>query len=128
MTTHVKVLTVLAFVTSIASLVGVIFASIKLGFLGAELRNQQDENSGIALAILGLSGIALVVKLIVFFVLNLLSGWGLQRRRRWGRILAIIVACISLIYFPIGSAVGAYALWVLFNKETEAMFPVRAKA
>jgi hypothetical protein len=125
MPTHVKVLTILTFIVGILGLLGATVASVVFGVIGAGIGAHQDENSGIALAILGLGGVALVATLIVFSVLSLACGWGLMKRRRWGRILAIVVACVFLIYFPFGTIFGAYALWVLFNKETEAMFAAR---
>jgi hypothetical protein len=41
------------------------------------------------------------------------AAYGLQKRRPWGRILAIIDSSVSLLSFPIGTVLGAYGLWVL---------------
>jgi hypothetical protein len=32
------------------------------------------------------------------------------------------VAVVSLIHVPLGTIVGIYGLWVLFNKDTERLF------
>ena len=72
--------------------------------------------------LVGLTGLAFTTYLVVTSSVSLLCGWGLLKRRRWARILGIILAAVSLIQFPFGTIVGAYALWVLFNKQTEAMF------
>lgn len=45
--------------------------------------------------------------------LQLLTGIALLMRARWGRILAIVVAILSLIKIPFGTALGIYTLWVL---------------
>jgi hypothetical protein len=45
--------------------------------------------------------------------LALLVGYALLTRRPWGRVLAIIVAVLSLIKMPFGTALGIYTLWVL---------------
>jgi hypothetical protein len=45
--------------------------------------------------------------------LAFLVGYSLLTRRPWGRVLAIIVAILSLIKFPFGTALGIYTLWVL---------------
>jgi hypothetical protein len=60
----------------------------------------------------------------VFFVIGiptLVAGIGLLKHRSWARILAIILAVLALIMFPIGTAVGLYTLWVLTHKETEQL-------
>ena len=43
----------------------------------------------------------------------LLAGYSLLTRRPWGRVLAIVVAILSLIKIPFGTALGIYTLWVL---------------
>jgi len=50
---------------------------------------------------------------VVAAALALLVGWSLLPRRPWGRTLAIIVAILSLLKFPFGTALGIYTLWVL---------------
>jgi hypothetical protein len=52
----------------------------------------------------------------------ILAGWGLLNYKNWARILAIILAVLNLILFPIGTAIGIYTLIIMFNKETEALF------
>jgi hypothetical protein len=55
---------------------------------------------GLLLAILALPGLA--------------AGYGLLTRKSWARMLAIVVAILGLLNFPLGTAIGLYALWVLF--------------
>lgn len=45
--------------------------------------------------------------------LAFLVAYSLLTRRQWGRVLAIIVAILTLIKFPFGTALGIYTLWVL---------------
>jgi len=44
---------------------------------------------------------------------GVLAGWGLMARRPWARVLAIVLACLSLLHVPLGTALGIYTLWVL---------------
>lgn len=122
MATHVKVLAVLALVVGALGLLGAFFSSLIFGFVGAAIGADPDQEKAIPLAIIGLTGAAVVVYLVVTSFIAIICGWGLLKFKRWARILGIIYAAMSLINFPIGTAIGAYALWVLFNKETEAMF------
>jgi hypothetical protein len=45
--------------------------------------------------------------------LALLVGYSLLTRRPWGRVLGIVVAILTLLKFPFGTALGVYTLWVL---------------
>ena len=50
------------------------------------------------------------------------AGYGLLKYKSWARILAIILAILNLILFPIGTLTGIYTLVIMFNKETVALF------
>lgn len=56
---------------------------------------------------------------------SILAGWGLLKRQEWARILIIVLSILSLPGFPIGTALGVYGLWVMFNDEVKAEFPMR---
>jgi hypothetical protein len=62
----------------------------------------------------------------VFFTLlalpGLLAGFGLIKREPWARILALVLAFLNLVNFPLGTALGIYAFFVLFQKETSEYF------
>lgn len=49
----------------------------------------------------------------VWVVATLLVGYSLLTRKPWGRVLAIVIAILSIIHLPIGTALGIYTLWVL---------------
>jgi len=51
-------------------------------------------------------------------VLGALVGIALLRRERWGRTLALVVAILSLIKFPFGTALAIYTLWVLVPAQS----------
>jgi hypothetical protein len=52
-------------------------------------------------------------------VAGLIAGWGLMERQGWARILAIVMAFLSLIHVPFGTALGIYTLWVLMPAASE---------
>jgi uncharacterized membrane protein (DUF2068 family) len=54
--------------------------------------------------------------------LALVTGYGLYQRARWGRILAIIVAILSLIKFPIGTALGIWTMVVLMGFQNSTLY------
>ncbi len=69
------------------------------------------------------AGIIVIVALFVgglFTVIGIpgvLAGVGLLKRKKWGRILAIIVGLIGITNIPIGTAVGAYTIYVLLLQD-----------
>ncbi len=50
------------------------------------------------------------------------AGVALLKRMNWGWILALLASVLSLFSFPIGTAIGVYGLWVLFQGEVKEMF------
>ena len=46
----------------------------------------------------------------------------LGRRRASGRVLALALALANLLILPFGTALGAYALWVLLTDEGRRLF------
>jgi hypothetical protein len=62
---------------------------------------------------------AVGVLMIVVAALGLMVGWGLLERRPWARMLAIVLACLSLMDMPFGTAVGIYTLWLLLPAKSE---------
>jgi ABC-type spermidine/putrescine transport system permease subunit II len=61
-------------------------------------------------------------------VIGIFAGWGLYERRSWARILAIVLAFLSLLHPPFGTAIGAYTLWVLLPAASEAEYQRVARA
>jgi hypothetical protein len=64
-----------------------------------------------------------ILPLITIFIylraaLGALVGIALLRRERWGRILALVVGVLTLIKFPLGTALGIYTLWVLVPNQS----------
>jgi len=55
-----------------------------------------------------------------FSMAGLLAGIGLMARSPWARMLAIVMGCINLIHFPLGTALVIYTLWVLVPQGADA--------
>lgn len=62
----------------------------------------------------------------IFFTLlaipGLIAGVGLLKRQSWARTLALVMAILGLVNFPIGTAVGIYALWMLLQTDVSDHF------
>ena len=61
---------------------------------------------------------SLGIFLAFFGVLHLVLAWGLFEREPWARVLGIVIGCLALLRFPLGTALGAYTLWVLLPENS----------
>jgi hypothetical protein len=63
--------------------------------------------------------IALGILIMAKAVLGFLAGWGLLRHEAWARIVALVLAFISLFNVPLGTALGIYTMWVLLPSASQ---------
>lgn len=75
-----------------------------------------------AMTILTAVGVGIGTFLIVLSVPGLIAGIALLMRKRWARILALIVGAFDLIDIPFGTALGVYSFWVLLHDDTIRVF------
>jgi|SRR5947207_9155451 len=123
MVTHVKVLGVLYILVSALGLLAALFLMLAVGAAsGIVATTAEPQDAAIALPIIGISGTALVVFLLLVSAPGLVTGVGLLKFRPWSRILGIALSAINLIHIPFGTVLGIYGLWVLLNRETERIF------
>jgi len=122
MAAHVKVVGVLFIVFGVLGAALGLFAPLILGALAGFVGHQDDPGAPMGAALLGIAGLALSILLLAYAVPAIICGIGLLNIKRWARILGIVLAAISLIRVPFGTIFGIYALIVLFNRKTEALF------
>jgi len=77
---------------------------------------QFNRGSDLYFSLVGLS-FGLLATLILA-ALAIVAGWGLLRMANRARWLAIALAIISLIFFPIGTIIGAIIIWYLLKADT----------
>jgi hypothetical protein len=121
---HVTALAVLFIVLGALGLIG--FFVVVLVFGGAagivSLAAGNEPEAAIAVPIVGTVGAAIAVFILIMSLPDIVVGIGLLGFRPWARILGIVFSILGLLHFPLGTLVGVYGLWVLFNPETEALF------
>jgi hypothetical protein len=123
MTTHVKVLGVLYIALSAMGVAAALFLMLAVGTATSLVGlNAEPADAAVALPIIGIAGSALIVFLLALSLPGVIVGIGLLKLAPWARIAGIVLAIIHLINIPVGTLLGIYALWVLFNKETETLF------
>jgi hypothetical protein len=128
MTTHVKVLGVLFIALSALGICAALFMGLVFGAVTGAVAADGGSDAAVALPFIGLAGTALTVFLLAISLPGLIAGIGLLNFKPWARIVAIVLCAINLINIPFGTIMGIYGLWVLLNKETEALFSGRSTA
>lgn len=125
MDTHVKVAAWLRIVSSAFYLVGVGVLMLFAGGLTALMGASGDAEAARAAPwiMVMMTGVATVLG--VSALPGLVTGWGLLTYRPWARILNIVLSALDLFAVPVGTALGAYSLWVMFQPETAALFEGR---
>jgi hypothetical protein len=93
-------LTGLVFLTGLGVVSGDVESTSVLGFIGG-------------VGLLFLAALALP---------GMLAGYGLLKRTPWARVLALVVAVLGLVNFPIGTAIGIYAFWVMLREDAAEYF------
>ncbi len=53
---------------------------------------------------------------------GLIAGAGMLARKSWARVLGIVVSVFTLLNFPVGTLIGAYALFVLMQNAATNYF------
>ena len=121
---HIRILGILNIIMgSLTALVGV-FLLFVMGGVAAFLTQAvnrgytNDPDSAMAAPIIASIGFGLAIFFLVVAAPSILGGWGLLNYRPWSRILMIVVSVLHLLHIPLGTALGVYGLWVLFNEET----------
>ena len=117
MESHVKAVGIIHIAFSV---LGVLLALIIFTILNLVARMPDVEEE--ATRILQAVGTIIPWFVIVFSTPGIVGGIGLLKCQAWARILVLILSFIGLLNFPIGTAIGIYSIWVLFDKRTEKIF------
>lgn len=76
----------------------------------------------LATAVFGALGGGATALLLILSAPWLIGGLGLLARRPWARVYAVILGILMLGWFPLGTLLGAYTLFVLLPSDTRHAF------
>jgi len=116
MNTQVKVIGWLYIIMSALNLLGA--ACLSTLIFGGGLISQDQT----AVAVTGIVAVVCGGMLVLLAIPGLIVGVGLLKFKEWARILGIVLSVINLLNFPLGTALGIYALIILLNDETTPLF------
>ena len=117
---QINIISYLYIGVGILTLLGAIITTIAIA--GGGLLSEDET----AIAVTSTVGFIIGGFIAIIGIFSLIAGVGLLKRRSWARTLTIIVSVVNLLNFPIGTALGGYALYVLLQDESKAEFRVTA--
>jgi hypothetical protein len=120
---HIKILSILFIILGALGLLAAVVILITGAGAAAAIGSQAGNDPDAAKGMMAAGGCMTAVAIFVAIVSlpSILAGWGLMKRKSWSRVLTIIVSILSLPSFPLGTAIGVYGLWVMFNEETKRL-------
>ena len=121
MDVHVKVL---AWLFIVFGVLGTLFGLGMMALLGVigVAGAASDPDAWMALPVLGLTGVALGVFMLMLSLPGIIAGIGLLGYRRWARILTIVISALNLMNIPFGTILGIYGLWVMLSDDGSRLF------
>ncbi|MBL7847823.1 MAG: hypothetical protein JNL40_10170 [Cyclobacteriaceae bacterium] len=127
MESHKRILGIIYIVTGILLLMGMMIASMFLSMMLPWVLDSvsADDQWVFTWLIPFLRAVAIFV--CIFIALpSLLAGWGLLNQKSWAMLLALVVGCLRLFSFPIGTAIGIYTIWVYVedNRQKQNERPI----
>lgn len=114
---HKKVLGILYVISATFTIFGMLLLNAFLAVIFSfALQEVDPDDQKIVESVLSIIQYVPVFVILVFSVPTLIAGIGLLTRKSWATILALIIGCLKLFSFPIGTAIGVYAIWI-FSEE-----------
>lgn len=65
---------------------------------------------------------AVAAFLLLLALPGIIGGIGLLRRRAWSKVVTLVGAVLHLFSFPIGTALGVYAIWFWLQPNARPLF------
>lgn len=119
---HARLLGILAALWgALAMLVGVSMLLLSAGAL-VMLFGPDAQIVGFAAGLTAAAFAVIGVFTLIWGVAHVWAASLLQKRRPRGRFLMLGLAVVNLLVLPFGTALGAYALWVLLTNEGRRLF------
>ena len=99
----------------LTALIGVImtlvYGVVGVAMMGAGTRDEDRMVGGIMFVV----GLVVGIVLLCIAALVIFTGVKVRRQAPIGRTLGIVMSILSLLSFPLGTALGIYGLWFLFG-------------
>lgn len=129
MIAHVDFVGVLFIVWGLlTTLVGVSTLALGVGAVALIATAGRGGGSQVAAGLTAAVFTTLAVIAIAWGAAHVVVGVPLRQRKPWSRLAALMLGSVDLLLLPYGTALGAYALWVLLNEKGKALFTDRPES
>lgn len=124
---HVRTLGALLIVFGLVAGLGALAGLLAAGspFALLKLATQAGTAESMMRPLLQIYGALLILVGLLVSVPSVIAGVGVRGFHSWSREVAMVVAALMLIYFPLGTFLGLYGFWVLLSPEVEPLFSPR---
>ena len=110
---HKRVLGIIYIVTAALQIVLLLFLSALVSTILSFVSNQVSPDEAWIVELVGnILRIVPAIIIIIMSIPSLIAGIGLLNNKGWALILALVMGCLKLFSFPIGTAIGVYTIWV----------------
>ena len=123
MTSQVDFLGVLFIVWGLlTALIGVSTLALGVGAFALLASPNRGSDGQIAAGLTAAIFTALAIIALIWGAAHVVVGVPLRRRKSWSRIVALALGSVDLLLLPYGTALGAYALWILLREDGKNLF------
>ena len=114
---HVRIVSTIMIVMGVFYLVTVVL----LGLTGLMVtKNYMQAGDGdVALLPAMLTGVTFLIPMALVGILHIMTGRAFRTEANWARISLWILAIINLGNVPVGTAIGAYAIWIMVKTRED---------
>ncbi len=113
---HIRTVATLHIALSILGFFGAIILSFFFSIIGNFVGCSEAE------FVFHIIATSLSLFLFILSIPGFIAGLALYKYKEWARIVILIISALKLLSFPVGTAVGAYSIWVLVQRESIDLF------
>ena len=106
----------------LTALIGVSTLALGVGAFALLASPNRGSDGQIAAGLTAAIFTALAIIALIWGAAHVVVGVPLRRRQSWSRIAALALGSVDLLLLPYGTALGAYALWILLREDGKNLF------
>lgn len=115
---HKKILGILYIISAALTILGMLLLNAILSLIFSFAFEEMNEEERRIMEL-----VMSIVQYLPFFIIvfisapTMIAGIGLLMRQSWATVLAMIMGCLKLFSFPIGTVLGIYAIWIFSEDQ-----------
>ena len=118
--THKKVLGIIYVITAALVILTALFIRAIMAIVfGFAFENADPEEQRVGEFVMAITSFIPALLIIFSGIPTMIAGIGLLMRQSWAMVFALIMGCLKLISFPIGTAIGIYAIWIYSEDQRQ---------